>query len=238
VAVSSRLRRVTTKLITALYGDHSRPALHEAELRESLAASGCTAVQVNVDDADVAPAMRFGPGDPAGRPITAFVTVWTENANLTLGVLTGLEAGSHVYRVTEHRRLDPPAVPDGERADALTNIAVLRRPDGMNQAEYLDYWLVRHTPIAIRTQATFGYIQNVVEEALTQGAPAIAAIVEELFPMAAMTDTHAFYGSGGDNQELRRRITELMTSVARFGAGTGLDLVPTSRYRWILRPTT
>ena len=178
--------------------------------------------------------MRFGPGDSAGRPITAFVTVWTEDVGSALAVLTGLDDGSHVYRVTEHRRLDPPAVPNGERADALTNIAVLRRPDRMSQAEYLDYWLVQHTPIAIRTQATFGYIQNVVEEALTESAPAIAAIVEELFPMAAMTDTHAFYGSGGDDEELNRRFTTLMTSVARFGAGTGLDLVPTSRYRWIL----
>jgi len=225
---------VTIKLIALLYGDHPRPALLEAPLRERLAARGCTAVQVNADDADVAAAMRFGPGDPAGRPVTAFVTVWTGDAEAAVAVLAGLGDGSHVYRVTEHRRLDPPAVPDGERADALANIAVLRRPDGMSRDEYLDYWLVAHTPIAIRTQATFGYIQNVVEEALTQDAPVIAAIVEELFPMAAMTDTHAFYGSGGDDKELRRRFTELMTSVARFGGATGLDLVPTSRYRWTL----
>jgi hypothetical protein len=166
---------VTTKLIVALYGDATNPVLHGTALRDRLAVAGCTAVQVNVDDADVAPAMRFGPGDPAGRPITAFVTVWTEDIDSTRAVLTGLGDGPHVYQVTEHRRLDPPAVPDGERADALTNIAVLRRPDGMSQAEYLDYWLVHHTPIAIRTQATFGYIQNAVDEALTEGAPAIAS---------------------------------------------------------------
>jgi hypothetical protein len=225
---------VSTKLIAALYGDYPRPALREAVLREHLAASGCTAVQVNVDDADVAPAMRFGPGDPAGQPVSAFVTVWTENASSALAVLAGLGDGPHVYRVTEHRRLDPPAVPDGERADALANIAVLRRPDGMSRAEYLDYWLVQHTPIAIRTQATFGYIQNVVKQALAESAPVIPAFIEELFPMAAMTDSHAFYGSGGDDEELSRRFTALMTSVARFGAASGLDLVPTSRYRWTL----
>lgn len=225
---------MTSKLIAVLYGDHPRPVLRGETLRERLAAAGCTAVQVNVDDADVAPAMRLGPGDAAGRPIIAFVIVWTEDTGSTLAVLAGLGEGSHAYRVTEHRRLDPPAVPDGERADALTNVAVLRRPDGMSRAEYLEYWLVQHTPIAIRTQATFGYIQNVVEEALTEGAPTIAAIVEELFPMAAMTDPHAFYGTGGDDEELSRRIKALMTSVARFGAGNGLDLVPTSRYRWIL----
>jgi hypothetical protein len=225
---------VSIKLIAVLYGEDARQALPGAPLRERLAAAGCTAVQVNADDADVAPAMRFGPGDLAGRPVSAFVSVWTGNAEGALAVLAGLGEGSHVYRVTEHRRLDPPAVPDGKRADALANIAVLRRPDGMSRDEYLDYWLVEHTPIAIRTQATFGYIQNVVEEALTQDAPVIAAIVEELFPVAAMTDTHAFYGSGGDDKELRRRFKALMASVTRFGGATGLDLVPTSRYRWAL----
>ena len=62
----------------------------------------------------------------------------------------------------------------------------------------------------------------------------VAGIVEELFPMAAMTDSHAFYGSGGDEEELKRRFTELMDSVALFGADQGLDLVPTSRYLWNL----
>jgi hypothetical protein len=104
----------------------------------------------------------------------------------------------------------------------------------MSHDDYLAYWMLEHTPIAIRTQATSAYIQNIVEESLTAGSPEIAAIVEEHFPMAAMTDPHAFYGSRGDDAELNRRITELMASVARFGADTGLDLVPTSRYFWSL----
>jgi hypothetical protein len=107
---------------------------------------------------------------------------------------------------------------------------VLRKPEGMSQEEYLEIWIGSHTPIASETQHTFGYIQNIVEEALTPGAPVISAIVEELFLMAGMTDIHAFYGSGGDDAELSRRMDRLMTSVARFGADQGLDLAPTSRY--------
>ena len=95
-------------------------------------------------------------------------------------------------------------------------------------------WLERHPPLAIRTQGTFGYVQNPVLEPLTPDAARLAEIVDELFPMAAMTDSHAFYGSGGDDEELQRRFTELMESVARFGADQGLDLVPTSRYVWSL----
>ncbi|MET3962870.1 hypothetical protein ABIE44_002804 [Marmoricola sp. OAE513] len=218
-----------TKLIAVLYGAEPT-VLHDPDLHARLAASGATGLQVNTDDADVAPALRFGPGDGAGAAITGFVTVWTEDAAATLVALTTLPAPTHVYRVEEHRPVEPPAVPAGERHDALANIAVLRKPEGMSQEEYLAIWLGSHTPIASETQHTFGYIQNVVLEALTPGAPVISAIVEELFLMAGMTDVHAFYGSGGDDEELDRRITKLMTSVARFGADQGLDLVPTSRY--------
>ncbi|RNL65354.1 hypothetical protein EFK50_05190 [Nocardioides marmoriginsengisoli] len=215
-----------TKLIAALHGPKAATALHDPALHRRLAGAGATALQVNVDDAAVAPAMRFGPGEP----ITGFVTVWTDDADATLAVLAGLAEDPHVYRVTERRPVEPPVVTPGVRADALANIAVLRRPEGMSRERYLEIWLGDHTAIASETQHTFGYIQNVVEEALTPGAPEISAIVEELFLMAGMTDVHAFYGSGGDDAELDRRITRLMTSVARFGAGDGLDLVPTSRY--------
>lgn len=225
---------MTTKLIAALHGPDLGPTLHDPALHRRLAGAGVTALQTNVDDADVAPAMRFGPGDGNGRAITAFVTAWTDDPEATLAVLTAVEEGVHVYRVTERRPVEPPAVAAGERADALANIAVLRRPESMTREEYLEIWLGSHTPIASETQHTFGYIQNIVEESLTPGAPEISAIVEELFLMAGMTDIHAFYGSGGDDEELNRRITRLMASVARFGADKGLDLVPTSRYLWSL----
>ena len=215
-----------TKLIGIYHGTDVSTALHDPALHTRLREAGATAIQVNLDDADVAPAMRFGPG----APITGFLTVWTEDAAATVGLMAGIGTEAHVYRVTERRPVEPPPVPIGERADALANIAVLRRPETMTQEEYLAVWIGDHTPIASETQHTFGYVQNVVAEALTPGAPVISAIVEELFLMAGMTDVHAFYGSGGDDAELNRRITRLMTSVARFGADQGLDLVPTSRY--------
>jgi hypothetical protein len=222
------------KLIIALHGTGLDARLAAPELRNALATAGATAVALNLDDADVAPAMmRFG---PAAR-ITALVSAWTDGdpaAAVDVVSDAAEEPAPHAYRVREHIRLDPLPVPDGTRSDALADIALLRRPESMPRAEYLRYWLVHHTPIAIRTQNTVAYIQNVVEEALTPSAPDIAAVVEEHFPMAAMTDPHAFYGSGGDKTELDRRITELMASVARFGADTGLDLVPTSRYHWNL----
>ena len=93
---------------------------------------------------------------------------------------------------------------------------------------------VRTPQVAIETQATFGYVQNRVIRALTDGPPPIDAIVEELFPPEAMHDIHAFYGSDGSQEELDRRITRLMESVATMGADRDLDVVPTSRYTFTL----
>ncbi|MFI5717689.1 hypothetical protein [Nocardia sp. NPDC051750] len=221
-----------TKLILALHGAGLGAWLCAPAFRESLAAGGATAVQVNLDDADVAPAtMRFGPAEP----ITALVSVWTDGdpaAAISTVAHAADEPALHAYRVGERVRLDPVPVPDGSRCDALVNVALLRRPESLTRDEYLEYWQIHHTPIAIRTQNTVGYVQNIVEETLTPRTPETAAIVEEHFPMGAMTDPHVFYGSRGDEKELHRRVTELMSSVSRFGADTGLDLVPTSRYRW------
>jgi hypothetical protein len=222
-----------SKLIMALHGADLGARLSAAPFREALGAAGATAVQVNLDDPAVAPALRFGPGEP----ITALVSAWTVRDPAAVIAVVAEASGEpvpHAYRVGERVRLDPAPVPDGSRSDVLAQVAVLRRPASMTAAEYLEYWLVHHTPIAIRTQATVAYVQNIVEEALTPSSPEISAIVEEHFPMAAMGDPHAFYGSGGDEAELKRRIDALMASVARFGADQGLDLVPTSRYFWTL----
>ncbi len=86
----------------------------------------------------------------------------------------------------------------------------------------------------METQATFGYLQNVVVRPVTPDAPVVHALVEELFPTAGIDDMHAFYGSGGDDAELNDRLTRLLASVSRIGADKDLDLVPTSRYLYPL----
>lgn len=227
-----------TKLIYALHGDAApvpptlRTALLGPDFRERLRAAGAHRVQVNLDDTDVAEApLRFGPG----TPVVAVVSVWTDGPVDEVGtVVRDLEPTADGWRVDERLPIAPPEVPDGERADALANIAFLRRPVSMSPADWLEDWLERHTTVAIETQGTFGYVQNPVVEPVTEGAADVAGIVEELFPMAGITDSHAFYGSGGDDAELQRRFTRLMESVSRFGADHGLDLVPTSRYVWTL----
>ena len=206
-------------------------SLHDPGLHAELRAAGVGRLQVNVDDEPVAAAMRIPHLDP---PVAAVVSTWAGDPSAVAAALRQVAELVHGYAVDERRRLDPPEVWDGGRADALANVAVLRRPAELPREEWLRRWMVEHTPIAIRTQATSGYVQNVVTAAVTEGAPAVDAVVEELFPSAGITDMHAFYGSGGDDAELGRRITELMASVSRIGADRDLDLVPTSRYLYEL----
>ena len=212
-----------------LWGDDLATTLHDPGLHERLAAAGVRRLQLNVDDEPVAAAMRFGEFE---APVGAIVSTWDADPAQVATVLADV-GRVHGYAVDERRRLDPPEAWDGSRADALANVAILRRPDELPREEWLRIWMVDHTPVAIRTQATFGYVQNIVTEPLGD-APRVDALVEELFPSDGITDMHAFYGSRGDDAELNRRLTELMASVARFGAGENLDLVPSSRYLYEL----
>ena len=227
------MRRVT-KLMYAVWGPDLATTLKEPAWHEALAAAGAERLQLNLDDADVAEAMRI-PTFP--EPIGAIVSVWLAEGAEPQALdapFRQVAERHHGWLVEERRPIDPPESWDGVRTDALANVAVLRRPEELTHEEWLHRWLVDHTPVAIATQATFGYLQNVVVEPVTDRAPFVSALVEELFPSAAITDIHAFYGSGGDDAELSDRLTRLMASVGRFGADRDLDLVPSSRYLYAL----
>ncbi|MFE3052025.1 hypothetical protein [Nocardia sp. NPDC059239] len=220
------------KLMYVLWGAGLGERLRGEELRKELAGVGVTAYQVNVRDADVEAAQVKHTTYDA--PIDAIVSVWTEGEHAAVtDVLWTVADDVNGWVVDERRPIEPPVVEDGVRTDALANIAILRIPEDLTREEWLHRWHVLHTPVAIETQDTFGYVQNTVTEAITDGKR-VDALVEELFPMAAMTSAHAFYGSGGDDAELQRRVTAMMESVVRFGAHLNLDLVPTSRYVYTL----
>jgi EthD domain len=106
---------------------------------------------------------------------------------------------------------------------------LLRRPPDLDQSTWLNRWQLNHTPVAIETQATFGYTQNWVVRALTPDAPGIAGIVEELFPDEAVTDLKAFFGAADDG-DLQHRLGRMVASTSAFGANENIDTVPTSRY--------
>ncbi|MEV6066282.1 hypothetical protein AB0L82_07010 [Nocardia sp. NPDC052001] len=220
------------KLMYALWGADLDERLHAAELRHRLADIGATEFQINVRDSDVAAAQVKH--STYEHPIDAIVSVRTRGGHEPVTAALGSVADEvNGWTVDERTPIIPPRVGNGERTDALANFALLRIPDELTRGEWLHRWHDLHTPVAIDTQDTFGYVQNTVLEPITPGKR-VDALVEELFPMAAMTSAHAFYGAGDDDAELQRRVTLMMESVVRFGAHQNLDLVPTSRYVYAL----
>jgi hypothetical protein len=167
-------------------------------------------------------------------PVVGFVTVWAhqsygEPVTAALSRLTSEVDHLAAYLVTESVPLPPPATAPGARTAGFANIALLRKPADLDDATWRRRWHIDHTPVAIETQSTFGYTQNAVVRALMPGAPDISAIVEELFPIEATWDLHAFFGAA-DDDDLRDRMERMLTSTAAFGANQNVDTVPTSRY--------
>jgi hypothetical protein len=166
--------------------------------------------------------------------VVGFVTLWTqqyygEQVRAALARLDKECTDVAAYLVTESVPLQAPNTVAGERTPGLANVALLRRPDDLDEATWRRRWHIDHTPVAIGTQSTFGYTQNAVVRPLTEGAPAIAAIVEELFPIEATSDLHAFFGAA-DDDDLRDRMQRMVASTEAFGANREVDAVPTSRY--------
>jgi hypothetical protein len=216
------------KLMYAAWGGDLSRSLRDDQLHRRLAAAGVRRLQLNLDDADVAPAMRLATGP---EHIGAIVSVWADTDPKVTEALASATTRLAGWEVDERLPIPPPESPHGVRMDALANVAVLKKPDDLGRDEWLHRWLVDHTPIAIATQASFGYVQNIVTRPITTHQPRqVDALVEELFPSAGMVDMHAFYGSGGDDAELNDRLTRLMASVGRIGFDRDIDLVPGSRF--------
>ncbi len=223
------------KVIFTLRGAHADETWC-SRLRDEVAAEildiGVPGLVVNVrDDAVRDSPMTLTTLDP---PVVGFVTLWTQQSygDQVRSATARLEKECDdvaAYLVTESVPLPPPNTAPGERTPGLANVALLRRPGDLDEATWRQRWHIDHTPVAIETQSTFGYTQNAVVRPLTPGAPAIDAIVEELFPIEATSDLHAFFGAA-DDDDLRDRMERMVVSTAAFGANRDVDTVPTSRY--------
>jgi hypothetical protein len=206
-----------------------------SEVAPALLGLGVRGLQVNVADAAVASAMvRIVELDPQ---MEAVVSVWVDTVMDAVrrpieATLAGSAAKVAGYLVTDSVPLrNTTRVADaGSRTDGFANLAFLRRPERLTRDAWLDAWQNGHSQLAIDTQSTFGYTQNVVVRPLTSDAPAFDGIVEELFPPEALTDLHAFFDAVGDDEKLQRNMTAMGESTDRFGATESIDVVPTSQY--------
>jgi hypothetical protein len=218
-------------VLRAADADDNWCARQRGPVAESLLSLGIAGLAVNVRDAAVSHSMMtLTTFDP---PAVAVVSMWTPQCygDQTTEALRQLAAECDqlaAYLVTESTPLLAP-LQLGERTTGLANVALLRRPAELDYPTWLQRWQHDHTPVAIETQSTFGYTQNAVVRALTPDAPQLAAIVEELFPIEAVSDLKAFFGAA-DDADLQQRLARMVASTSAFGANENIDTVPTSRY--------
>ncbi len=220
------------KVIVAAFGATAQDLLAPA-VREAAAAVGAVTVQVNAPDPAFAEAFTL---QTFAERATGAVTLWGQASaeELAAAVRAAIAAPTYAWQVEETVPLMAQDPGHGLRVPAMANLAFLRLPDGLAYADWQEYWQGTHTQVALDTQDTSAYVQNRVVAQLAGEEREVVAIVEEHFPEAAVSSMHVFYGSGGDEAELKARMTAMAQSCAKFGASTDLDLVSTARYTFTL----
>ena len=218
-------------------GDELRDTL-VGRLAPTLLAAGAASVQVNVADAAIEPAAGLRQTTAVG-PVDAVVGVWVDSAiddrrkpfDDAVGTTPGV-ARFAAYLVTESEPLRNTAHPPDEhgRTPGFAQLVFLRCPARLTHEAWVARWHDHHTDVALDTQSTFRYVQNVVTRRLTPDAPAVDAMVEECFPAGAMSDPHVFFDAEGDDDKLRRNLSAMVESVSAFLDLDNLDVVPTSQY--------
>lgn len=196
--------------------------------------AGVHHLRLSVVDADVAPAA--GLRQVNTRPaIDALLSLWVDTAVRAkrYEALFAEAVARHTgYLVCESEPLRHAArAPgDGSRVEGMCQVVFLQRPPRLAREEWLRIWQGSHTQVAIDTQSTFGYRQNVVVRALSYAAPHYDAIVEENFPAAAMSSQQAFYDAVGDEAKYKANLQAMIDSCTRFIDFERMEVVPTSEY--------
>jgi hypothetical protein len=197
-----------------------------------LIALGARGLAVNLADERALPGLRL---TRMPRPPSGTVSLWLDTAlnaapiEAALAAMTARLAG---YLTLEsvpvvNRAHVPPL---GERIPGLYNVAFLEQPDFLTYDDWLRLWQREHTPVAIATQSTFLYIQNVLVRPLTADAPPWVAIVEEAFPAEAASDPMVFYNAGGSAEQLTANQQRMMQSCQRFIDFSRFETQPMSAY--------
>jgi len=198
----------------------------------SLRTAGASQIAVSVHDEHVAQGegVTIRRADP---PIRALVSFWMQNSDDRQACEQALAphaAQLHGYLVVESRPLVH-TPPPGERAPGANLVTTVKKRGDITPAEFIDRWNNEHRQVAIEIQSTFGYVRNAVVRALTPGAPAWDGIVEETFPIEALTDPLVWYDCQ-DDAEYRRRLQRMMESVSAFLDLGQMESTPMSEY-WL-----
>ncbi len=210
-------------------GEDLRAALIE-KAAPALRAGGASRIVVNVNDEHVAAGqgVTIGRSDP---PVRAMVSFWMDNSDDRAGceeALAQTATSLAGYLVVESRPLlhEPPV---GERAPGVNLVTCINKLPGISHEDFIDRWNNEHRKVAVETQSTFAYVRNAVVRKLTADAPDRDGIVEESFPIEALTNPKVWYDCDSD-EELGRRVKRMLDSVNAFLDLGPLESTPMSEY--------
>ncbi len=195
-----------------------------------------SALQINIADADVEPANNLAQSNyPPAPNAVIFIKVKSYFLADTLeSFLEKITSKVHGFVVSESIILDnSEKSPLGSRSEGFSQVVLLEKPETMSAFDWFDYWTNFHTKIAIQTQSNFIYVQNTVVRPLQKASPSFIAIIEECFPLEAMTDPKVFYNAKNNPEQFAKNLQIMMESCEKFIDFKKIEVIPTSRYRII-----
>ncbi len=191
-------------------------------------------LRVCVVDKDVAAASAYrivSDSEPVDAVITLWVDSYLKQPKLESLIAEYVEClGGYLVWESEPLVGKEHFVDVGQRTPGMNEIVFLRKPERLEYDEWLDIWHNSHTQVAIETQSTFAYRQNVVIRPITQGAKHHDAIIEENFPETALSSRLGFYEAGSDKDLYKSREAQMVESCRRFIDFDNMDCIPMSEY--------
>ena len=226
------------KLVYLLWAGHEgEAALNKALLgpvKDQLMALAADRLQVNVFDETVQQGAKLRQHSMRPGP-SALVSFWVNSAHIRKpfeAVLETVAPRIAGYAVTESTVLPiTERQTDGKRTKGFSQLALIQRPPRVTHEYFMDTWQGSHTWVGVETQSNFYYCQNIVNRHLTVGSPQFFCIVEECFPIEAMTDPHVFYDAKNQS-EFQERLDRMMNSCDRFIDRDKIEVLVTSEYRF------
>ena len=193
-------------------------------------------LQINIADSDVIPANNLAQSNyPPAPNAVIFIKVKSYFLADTLeSHLEKITNKIYGFVVSESIILDSSEKsPLGLRSEGFSQVVFLEKPETMSAFDWFDHWTKFHTKIAIQTQSNFIYVQNTVVRSLQKESPSFIAIIEECFPLEAMTDPEVFYNAKNNPKQFAKHAQIMMDSCEKFIDFKKIEVIPTSRYRII-----
>lgn len=225
-----------------------------------LHALGVRQLKISVTDADVAAGAALHLGAEAPRALVSFWLECARERGPVEMLLRRASARLAGYLVAESQplilppdRTDPASgrasgttatststsiAERGRRSPGFSLVGGIEPAEGVSKETFFEIWESRHVQVAIETQSTFSYVRNEVARALTPDAPPWLGVVEEGFPVEALSDPRAFYdvfdapSPDEATKRFNRNLKRMVDSCAAFLSLEKVDSHPMSEYRF------